>query len=115
MNNLNQLVMNQYSASNLFDSIKNALLKMNKNLDELTLKDLAPADFFHIRGHQSTTELAERCEISSELKILDIGCGIGGTARFLASQSMTCHDVGLSAMTQSLCHDSRLTTPFVTT
>lgn len=86
MNNFNESIIKQYFASNLFDSIRNALLKTNKNLDELTTKDLTPVDFFHIRGHQSTTELAERCEISSELRILDIGCGIGGTARLLASQ-----------------------------
>jgi ubiquinone/menaquinone biosynthesis C-methylase UbiE len=85
MNNLNESILNQYSTSNLFDSIRNALLKTNKNLDELTTKDLAPVDFFHIRGYHSTKELAERCEISSELRILDIGCGIGGSARFLAT------------------------------
>ncbi len=86
MNEFRNSIIKQYPTSNLFDSITNALIKMNKNLDELTPKDLAPVDFFHIRGHQSTKELAEKCRLSPEIKILDIGCGIGGTARFLASQ-----------------------------
>ncbi len=65
----------------------NALLKMNKNLNELTTKDLMPVDFFHIRGPKSTKELAEECDLSPGIKILDIGCGIGGTARLLNSIS----------------------------
>jgi ubiquinone/menaquinone biosynthesis C-methylase UbiE len=86
MNNLNESISNQYSTVNLFDSIKNALLRMNKNLDMLIPKDLAPVDFFHIRGYQSTKELAELCNIEPNMKILDVGSGIGGTARFLALQ-----------------------------
>jgi ubiquinone/menaquinone biosynthesis C-methylase UbiE len=85
MNNLNDSVVNQYCAHNLFDSIKNALLEMNKNINELTMQDLSPVDFFHIRGIHSTKELADKCKISANMKVLDVGCGIGGTARFLAS------------------------------
>jgi ubiquinone/menaquinone biosynthesis C-methylase UbiE len=59
---------------------------MNKNLEELTPKDLATLDFFHIRGIQSTEELAEKSGLSTDVRVLDIGCGIGGAARFLASQ-----------------------------
>jgi ubiquinone/menaquinone biosynthesis C-methylase UbiE len=86
MNNLNKSILKQYSTSNLYDSIKRALLETNKNPDELTPKDLAPVDFFHIRGIQSTKELAEKSGLSKDARILDIGCGIGGTARFLALQ-----------------------------
>jgi ubiquinone/menaquinone biosynthesis C-methylase UbiE len=94
MNNSNEPILKQYSASNLFDSIRNALLKTNKNLDKLTTKDLAPVDFFHIRGYQSTKELADACNLNPKMKILDIGCGIGGTARFLVS-SYNCFVSGL--------------------
>ena len=94
INNLNEPILKQYSASNLFDSIRNALLKTNKSLDKLTTKDLAPVDFFHIRGHQSTKELADACNLNPKMKILDIGCGIGGTARFLVS-SYNCFVSGL--------------------
>jgi ubiquinone/menaquinone biosynthesis C-methylase UbiE len=85
MNSLNKSILKQYSGSNLFDSIRNALLKTNKNLDELTINDMAPVDFFHIRGYHSTKELAEQCEISPHIKVLDVGCGIGGTARLLTT------------------------------
>jgi ubiquinone/menaquinone biosynthesis C-methylase UbiE len=85
MNNLNESILNQYSASNLFEAIKSTLLQMKKNLDELTIKDLAPVDFFHIRGYYSTRELAEKCEILPHVRVLDVGCGIGGTARLLTT------------------------------
>jgi len=49
--------------------------------------DLAPVDEFHSRGHQATLDLCNmvtggiRCSDS----IVDVGCGLGGTARHLAS------------------------------
>jgi ubiquinone/menaquinone biosynthesis C-methylase UbiE len=85
MNNLNESILKQYSASSLFDSIRSALLQMDKNLDELTIKDLAPVDFFHIRGYYSTKELADKCKILPHVRVLDVGCGIGGTARLLTT------------------------------
>jgi ubiquinone/menaquinone biosynthesis C-methylase UbiE len=46
--------------------------------------DLAPVDEFHIRGREATLELANLIALSSDDHVLDVGCGIGGSARFLA-------------------------------
>ena len=54
---------------------------------KLRLQDLAGVDEFHSRGHQGTLDLCERVAggIQSSDTIVDIGCGLGGTARHLAS------------------------------
>ena len=48
--------------------------------------DLAPADEFHIRGREATVELAARDWLAPGLHVLDIGCGLGGSARYLADE-----------------------------
>lgn len=52
----------------------------------LTLRDLASIEEFHIMGRTATRRLAEWAGVSSIDKVLDIGSGIGGPARFLASE-----------------------------
>ncbi len=74
-----------YTTTNLFSSILKALKAAGKDINNLTIKDLAPVDSFHIRGIEATKELASLIKIKPGCKILDIGCGIGGSARFLAS------------------------------
>ena len=51
----------------------------------LTPVDLAPLDQFHSRGILATAELAERAGIDRTTRVLDVGSGVGGPARFLAA------------------------------
>ena len=52
---------------------------------DFTVDDLAPIDEFHTRGRESTLELAAHANpVESDL-VLDVGCGLGGTARHLAA------------------------------
>jgi MPBQ/MSBQ methyltransferase len=78
-------VTQHYARGGLAQSILDALQRAGKNLDALTIDDLAPVDQFHVRGKLSTIELAERAGISAGQSILDIGGGIGGPARTLAT------------------------------
>ena len=59
---------------------------MSKPLDALTLEDLAPVDQFHARGLPATVELADRLPIRAGQHIVDIGCGLGGPARYIAKR-----------------------------
>jgi len=73
-----------YRTGGLLARIEAGLRDSGKDLESLTLDDLAPVDAFHTRGRAATRELAELAEIKSTDRVLDVGCGLGGTARHLA-------------------------------
>ena len=60
------------------------LTAAGKDLDGLTVDDLAPIDEFHTRGRESTLEVAELAGLTDEDSVLDVGCGIGGSSRHIA-------------------------------
>jgi SAM-dependent methyltransferase len=70
----------------VFERIVKALEASGKPLDRLTVEDLAPADHFHARGFPATVELADRLPVAAHDHLLDIGCGIGGPARYFAKR-----------------------------
>lgn len=63
------------------------MVTLGKTEATVSVEDLAPVDEFHIGGKIATTELCDRLGITEETELLDIGCGIGGPARFIASTS----------------------------
>jgi len=62
------------------------MAKAGKSPADLTAVDLAPVDEFHVGGLEATQDLAAHMELRPELRLLDVGCGIGGPARYFASQ-----------------------------
>jgi ubiquinone/menaquinone biosynthesis C-methylase UbiE len=89
-----QNVEHHYSLNELLDSILRALAATGKDIDSLVPADLAPVDEFHIRGLEATRELAARTGIDAGMRVLDVGCGIGGSARHLAAER-GCHVTGI--------------------
>lgn len=75
-----------WGRGDVYGAIVAALEQMSKPLDELTLEDLAPVDHLHARGVRATMELADILPIEAGQHVLDIGCGIGGPARYMASR-----------------------------
>ena len=78
------------------------------DLERLTPEDLAPVDEFHIRGRESTEELARLSELSEDDRLLDVGCGIGGSCRYLVS-TFGCHAVGVD-LTPEYVESARMLT-----
>lgn len=81
--------------------ILSALTAAGKDIDRLNPADLIPFDQFHSRGHPATEELAQALSPQPEDLVLDLGCGIGGPARWLADQR-GCRVVGLD-LTEVYC------------
>ena len=49
-------------------------------------RDLWPYDQLHSRGIVATREHAERAHIRPGMYVLDLGCGLGGSSRYLAAE-----------------------------
>jgi SAM-dependent methyltransferase len=83
-----------WGRGDVYGLIVSALEKAGKPLEGLTVEDLAPVDHYHARGFPATVELADRLPIRPGDHILDIGCGVGGPARYIA-QRFGCRVSGL--------------------
>ena len=75
-----------YSANGLTERIREALSEIASEDQIFTATDLAALDHFHTRGLLATQELATLTPIGPSTRVLDLGCGIGGPARFLAAR-----------------------------
>lgn len=79
-------VSDHYTRGRLEETILQAVAKMGLDREHLNAIDLAPADEFHVGGLDATRELASQLELAPGLHILDVGSGIGGPARYFASE-----------------------------
>ena len=79
-------IADHWARGDVYGLIVAALNKMSKPLDGLTVEDLAPVDHFHARGLAATVELADRLPMRAGQHIVDIGCGLGGPARYMAKR-----------------------------
>ena len=90
----NDSVVDHYSHGQLLDAILAGVKGIGKSSDTMSIDDLAPVDEFHIGGRQASVDFIEQLGISSDDHVLDVGCGLGGTARFVAS-SCDCRVSGI--------------------
>lgn len=94
MESAREHVDSHYGRGEILNSILRALREMGKDVAQLAPADLAPVDEFHIRGREATVELASRASLKPGLRVLDVGCGLGGSVRYLASEHQ-CQVIGI--------------------
>lgn len=75
-----------YTQGNIYERIISMLQRKGIDISNVTRKDIAGIDEFHIRGQDITRELAEAAELQQGMRVLDVGCGIGGPCRFFAGE-----------------------------
>jgi 2-polyprenyl-3-methyl-5-hydroxy-6-metoxy-1,4-benzoquinol methylase len=79
-----QIINAYWGRDGLEQAILDALHAADKNLDHLTIDDLAPMDQFHGGGKRATVRLARLAGLLPGTRVLDVGGGLGGPARTLA-------------------------------
>jgi len=106
-------VASYYTRGRLEDSILQALQVAGKDVANLTHDDLAALDEFHEGGREATQELAAQMELRPGLRLLDVGSGIGGPARYFAAEH-GCRVTGVDLteefvfVSRSLTHRTKL-------
>ena len=81
-----QAVALHYAHGSLEETILSALAAAGKDVTRLAPKDLAPVDEFHVGGRQATIAFAEQFGPRPGMRLLDVGCGLGGAARYFAAE-----------------------------
>ena len=105
--NVEQDVAAYYGRDELEEKILGSLRKAGKNLEHLKADDLSPLDEFHLGGRESTEALAAFMEIRPGMHLLDVGCGVGGPARYFAERG--CRVTGIDLTEEFLRVAERLT------
>lgn len=84
--NAEQLIESHYTSGSLEQRILGALQSAGKDLEKFSTADLALLDNFHVGGQQSIEELSAFMDLKPGMHLLDVGCGIGGPARYFAER-----------------------------
>ena len=83
---IDKAISDHYLHGDLLQAIQASITKLGKTIDSVTIEDLAPVDEFHIGGRLATENLLNQLSFSEQHNILDVGCGLGGAARFVANK-----------------------------
>lgn len=78
-------VAKHYTNSELFALIEAGWKQLRSTSQGAPVDQLAGVDEFHIGGRAATEIVCQKLALAAGHKVLDIGCGLGGAARYMAS------------------------------
>jgi ubiquinone/menaquinone biosynthesis C-methylase UbiE len=83
-----------YGSARLAERLLKSLQEVGYDLGRLSTADLMTFDELHVMGRQATVELGRLAGLTDAMRVLDIGSGLGGSARNLAAE-FGCHVTGV--------------------
>lgn len=86
MNAVEEILVSHYTKEGLLQQIKGGLAQLGADPEHPKPDDLKAVDEFHTGGVEATDALLNRLDINQDTRVLDIGSGIGGTPRVIASR-----------------------------
>jgi ubiquinone/menaquinone biosynthesis C-methylase UbiE len=89
-----QQVATHYTHGSLLTAMLDALKQMGKDPERFTAMDLSTGDEFHLGGLPVTAALGKDLGLAPGMHVLDVGCGIGGPARYFA-EAHKCRITGI--------------------
>jgi SAM-dependent methyltransferase len=98
-------IADHYSSGTLLERLNAALIDDGIDPAHPTIEALAPYDQFHGRGMEATEEIAGMLNVAPTDRLLDVGSGIGGPARYMA-QRFGCRVTGID-LTAEFCEVAR--------
>ena len=107
----NNLIEGHYTHGALLEAIRQGMKALGKTEADITIQDLGPVEEFHIGGRQASTDFLDQLDLRPEEFVLDVGCGLGGVARFAASR-YGCHITGID-LTQEYVQAGRVMNEWV--
>ena len=99
MTNSSDTVRQRYAMSGILDRVATFLRERGVDPERPTCQDFFPFDQLHGRGIQATREHIERAGINSSMHVLDLGCGVGGSSRVIAT-TCGCRVTGIDLTSQ---------------
>ncbi len=87
-------VAEHYGRDQPIDRIRDQLVSAGLDLEHLRPEDISGVDEFHLGGKLATVALLKSATLTGASRVLDVGCGIGGAARTVASLK-GCHVTGV--------------------
>jgi ubiquinone/menaquinone biosynthesis C-methylase UbiE len=103
-----QQVAKHYTHGALLPAIFDALKQMGKDIEQLSTADLSAADEFHLGWRAATDRLAKDLALAPDMRVLDVGSGIGGPARFFA-ETCGCRVTGIDLTEEFVAVAAELT------
>jgi ubiquinone/menaquinone biosynthesis C-methylase UbiE len=101
----NREITAHYTRDDLLERLRAALIEDGVDPERPDITALAHYDHFHGRGLEATTEIADALDIAASDRLLDIGSGLGGPARYFA-QRFGCRVTGID-LTAEFCAVAR--------